>query len=115
DLATLDAVADAPPSPALCARPKSASGVLTGAAGVVTALGSAFALRDWSQDGTIKTLAVLGTTAAVMIGVDRLVYRVQQNAGREMTRQPQRKLDLLRVTQKLVGFWATIGVIAALY
>jgi hypothetical protein len=96
-------------------RPRSASGVLTGAAGIAAALGSAFLLRDWQQPGTIKTLAVLFATAAVMVGVDLIVYRVQRNAGRAMTRQPKRSLDLVRVGQKLVGFWATIGVIAALY
>jgi hypothetical protein len=32
-----------------------------------------------------------------------------------MTLQPQRRLDLLRVVQKLVGFWLTIGTIAVLY
>jgi len=96
-------------------RPKSASGVLTGIAGVIAALGSTFLLRDWAQAGHIKTLAVLGITAAVMIGVDVLVYRVQRNAGREISREPKRALDLLRVAQKLVGFWGTIGIIAALY
>jgi hypothetical protein len=96
-------------------RPRSASGALTGAAGIAAALGSAFLLRDWSQAGTIKTLAVLFASAGVMIGVDLIVYRVQGNAGREMTWRPKRGLDLLRVGQKLVGFWATIGVIAALY
>jgi protein-S-isoprenylcysteine O-methyltransferase Ste14 len=50
-----------------------------------------------------------------MIGVDLLVYGVHRNAGREMTGQPKRNLDLLRVGQKLVGFWATIGIIAVLY
>jgi hypothetical protein len=88
---------------------------LTGAAGVIAALGSALLLRDWPQTGTIKTLTVLFATAAVMIGIDLLVYRVQRNAGREMTRQPQRNLDLLRVAQKLLGFGLTIGIIAALY
>src|SRR5581483_6713978 len=115
ELATFDVASDAPPSSTLRQRPKSASGVLTGAAGVITGLVSAFLLRDWSQTGTIKTLAVLGTTAVAMVAVDLLVYGVQRNAGREMSRQPRLKLDLLRMAQKLVGFWGTIGVIAALY
>src|SRR3569833_552743 len=113
--AQLGAVENTQPGPATYERPKSASGVLTGAAGVIAALGSAFLLRDWGQAGHIKALAVLFITAGAMIGVDLLVYRVQQDAGREMTRQPQRNLDLLRVGQKLVGFWATIGITAALY
>ncbi len=96
-------------------RPRSASGVLTGAAGVVAALSSAFLLRDWPQAGHIKTLAVLFATATVMIGVDLLVYGVQRNPGRAMTRQPKRGLDLVRIAQKFLGFWLTIGTIAALY
>ncbi|HNB25664.1 MAG TPA: isoprenylcysteine carboxylmethyltransferase family protein [Alphaproteobacteria bacterium] len=102
-------------NPHLRERPKSASGVLTGIAGVVAALSSAFLLRDWPQADHIKTLAVLFATTAVMIGVDLLVYRVQRNPGREMTRHPKRGLDLVRVAQKFLGFWLTIGTIAALY
>jgi len=112
---TGNAIVNGPAPSAPRARPKSASGLLTGAAGVIAALGSAFLLRDWAQAGTLKTLAVLGTTAGVMIGVDLLVYRVQRNAGREMTREPKRGLDLIRIGQKLVGFWLTIGIIATLY
>lgn len=96
-------------------RPKSASGALTGVSGVVTALASAFLLRDWPQAGYIKTLAVLFATAAVMIAVDTLLYRVQSNPGREMTRLPKRGLEPLRIAQKFLGFWLTIGAIAALY
>src|SRR5690242_4026061 len=78
--------------PIVRARPESASGVLTGIAGVVAALGSAYLLRDWSQAGHIKTLAVLGATAGVMIAVDLLIYKVQRNPGREMSREPKRNL-----------------------
>jgi protein-S-isoprenylcysteine O-methyltransferase Ste14 len=115
EAATLDAAANAPVASTHPKRPKSASGALTGGAGVAAALGSAILLRDWSQAGAVKSLAVLFATAAAMIAVDLLVYRVQGNAGREMTRQPQRGLDLFRVVRKLVGFWLTIGIIAALY
>ncbi|GAB2177403.1 isoprenylcysteine carboxylmethyltransferase family protein [Dongia sp. agr-C8] len=72
-------------------------------------------LRGWTETGPVKTLAVLFTTAATMIAVDLIVYRVQRNAGREMARPSVRPLDLLRVVQKLVGFWLVIGAIAALY
>jgi protein-S-isoprenylcysteine O-methyltransferase Ste14 len=112
---SLDIGGEAEASPTHRIRPRSASGVLTGAAGVAVAIASTFLLRDWSQAATIKTLTVLFATAGVMIGVDRVVYGVQRNPGREMTREPKRSLDLLRVGQKLVGFWLTIGIIAALY
>jgi hypothetical protein len=115
EVARLRAAGDAGTASPLRERPPSASGALTGAAGAIAALGSVFLLRDWPQAGTIKTLAVLSATAAVMIGVDLLVYRVQRNAGRDMTLRPQRNLDPLRVVRKLVGFWLTIGIIAALY
>lgn len=115
EVARLGAMGSTPSSSTLCKRPKSASGALTGAAGVAAALGSALLFRDWQQAGYIKTLAVLFAMAAVMIGVDLLVYRVQRNAGREMSREPKRGLDLLRLARKLVGFWLTIGTIAALY
>ncbi|HWA47613.1 MAG TPA: isoprenylcysteine carboxylmethyltransferase family protein [Dongiaceae bacterium] len=111
----LEAAANATVPSTSCERPRSASGVWTGAAGIVAAVGSAFLLRDWAQAGYIKTLAVLFAMAALMIAVDLLVYRVQRNPGREMSRRPQRNLDTLRVAQKLVGFWLTIGTIAALY
>jgi protein-S-isoprenylcysteine O-methyltransferase Ste14 len=96
-------------------RPRSASGSLTGAAGVIAALATALLLRDWVQTGTIPTLVVLAATAAAMIAVDFLLYRVHRNAGRDMSRGPQRGFDALRVARKLVGFWLTIGIIAALY
>jgi protein-S-isoprenylcysteine O-methyltransferase Ste14 len=114
-VARLGTAGDARDSPRLRERPRSASGAWTGAAGVIAALGSALLLRDWSQAGYLKTLAVLFASAAVMVGVDLLVYRVRSNPGREMTRQPQRGFDVLRVAQKLLGFWLTIGIIAALY
>jgi hypothetical protein len=115
EVARLDTGAKDRVSPVLHERPKSASGAWTGVAGVIAAILSASLLRDWAQTGTIKTLAVLLATAAAMIAVDLLVYKVQRNAGREMTRAPQRRRDVLRVGQKLVGFWATIGIIAVLY
>jgi protein-S-isoprenylcysteine O-methyltransferase Ste14 len=102
-------------SPIPCERPRSASGALTGAVGVIAALGSAVLLRDWAQTGTVKTLAVFFATAAAMIAADVLAYRVGRNPGREMRAQPQRGFDLLRIGQKLLGFWLTIGIIAALY
>jgi len=114
EVARLDAARTAP-APSSGERPRSASGAWTGVAGVIAALGSAYLLRDWTQSGVIKTLALLFATAAVMVVVDLLVYRVQRNAGREMTRQAQRRLDWLRVAQKLVAFWLTMGIIAALY
>jgi len=96
-------------------RPESASGLWTGAAGVLTAMTSAVLLRDWMEVTYLKALAVLALSALVMVAVDLLVYRVQLNPTTGLTDQPIRPLDLPRLFQKLVGFWLTLGVIAALY
>ncbi|MFO0994160.1 MAG: isoprenylcysteine carboxylmethyltransferase family protein [Hyphomicrobiales bacterium] len=96
-------------------RPVSASGVLTGAAGVIAALASAAIFRDWSADSITKVLTVLGCAAAGMIAVDVLIYRVQDNTTTGLSRAPLRPLDLPRVARKFLGLWLTIGVIAALY
>ena len=96
-------------------RPASASGAMTGAAGVAVGLLGAVLLRDWAAAPYIKTIAVLALAAAAMIAVDVLFYRVQSNSTTGLATQPIRPLDLLRVSRKLVGFWLTIGVIAFLY
>jgi protein-S-isoprenylcysteine O-methyltransferase Ste14 len=96
-------------------RARSASGLLTGAAGVITAAAGSLLLRDWNEAVYIKTLAVLAFTAAAMLAMDLLVYRVQLNPTTGMAQQPIRPLDLTRVAQKLAAFWLTIGIIAVLY
>jgi hypothetical protein len=102
-------------SPALALRPPSASSALTGAAGVVAALGSAALLHDWAATTQVKVLSVLFASAAAMIAVDVLIYKVQSNATTGLSLQPIRALDLPRIARKFLGFWLTIGVIAALY
>jgi hypothetical protein len=99
----------------ISSRPKSVSGLWTGATGVLTALTSAVLLRDWIEVTYIKALAVLALSAVAMVAVDLLVYLVQLNPTTELTDQPIRPLNLPRLFQKLVGFWLTLGVIAALY
>jgi len=96
-------------------RPVSASGVITGAAGVFAALASAVILRDWSADSITKVLTVLACSAAAMIAVDVLIYKVQTNATTGLSLTPIRALDPVRVARKFFGFWLTIGVIAVLY
>lgn len=100
----LDAPRDTGISSIRCERPRSASGTLTGAAGVIAAVSSAVLLRGWAQAGTIKALAVLIFTAGVMIAVDLLVYRVHRNAGREMAQHPKRRLDVLKSSR---SSWAS--------
>jgi hypothetical protein len=95
--------------------PPSATSVWTGVAGVAGALVAIVLLRDWLQPSWIKALAVLGCAAAAMLGIDVLVYRVHQNPTTGLAQRPLRPLDPLRVVQKLVGFWLTIGALAILY
>lgn len=101
-------------SPVPATRPKSASGALTGVAGILAAVAAAYLVRGWQQPAHVRSLAVLLLAAAGMVAVDLLVYRVQRDAGRGM-RAPARSADPLRVARKLVGFWLTIGIVAALY
>lgn len=95
--------------------PGSASSPWTGAAGVFAALASTVLLRDWAEAAYLKTLAVLGLSAAAMLAVDFFVYRIHLNPTTGLARQPVRPFDLLRFSHKLAGFWITIGTIAALY
>jgi protein-S-isoprenylcysteine O-methyltransferase Ste14 len=96
-------------------RPVSASGVITGAAGVFAALASAFFLGEWAAPLMTKVLTVLACSAAAMIAVDVVLYKVQANATTGLSRTPIRALDLARVGCKFFGFWLTIGVIVLLY
>ncbi|MBK1868626.1 methyltransferase family protein [Aestuariivirga sp. YIM B02566] len=79
------------------------------------ALASAWLLRDWAEAAHLKTLAVLALSTAAMLAMDLLVYRVQFNPTTELAPEPIRPIDPLRLLQKLIGFWMTIGCIAALY
>jgi len=102
-------------APLIPACPGSASGQWTGVAGVLTALASAWLLRDWAEAAHLKTLAVLALSTVAMLAVDLFAYRVQLNPTTELAPEPIRPVDPLRLFQKLVGFWMTIGCIAALY
>ena len=109
------------PSPVLfagfqpIARPRSATGVWTGAAGVAATLVAIVLLRDWLAPSWLKALAVLGGVAATMALVEVAVYRTHLNPTTGLSQQPLRPIDPLRMAQKLVGFWLTIGALAAAY
>jgi hypothetical protein len=95
--------------------PRSASAAWTGLAGVGAGLLAMLLLRDWLQPVWLKTLCVLASSAVVMVAVDVLVYRTYRNPTTGLSREPLRPLDPLRLFHKLMGFWLTIGVIAAAY
>lgn len=97
------------------ARPRSATGMWTGAAGVAATLVAIVLLRDWPAPAWLKALAVLGGVAATMVLVEVVIYRTHLNPTTGLCRQAVRPIDFPRAAQKLVGFWLTIGALAAAY
>src|SRR5688572_20063798 len=94
---------------------KSAAGSLTGMAGVTAALLAVAVLRDWELPLHLKTLAVIAAAGLAMAVVDLQLYRVNLNSTTGLAAAPVRPFNLARTAQKLLGFWLTIGVVAALY
>lgn len=103
------------PNGADVARPRSASAMWTGIAGIVAAGLAIVALRDWAEPTWFKTLVVAAVTGAAMVAVDLGVYRTARNPTTGLTDVPLRAFDAVRCCQKLVGFWLTIGALAVIY
>ena len=99
----------------MASRPASASGALTGLAGVAALAGATLLLRDWLEPSHIKALAVLGIAAAAMIAVEVALYRTHRNAGAGLALAPLRPLDWRRVGCKVIGLWLSCGLAAAPY
>ncbi|HWB43889.1 MAG TPA: isoprenylcysteine carboxylmethyltransferase family protein [Hyphomicrobiaceae bacterium] len=110
-----DDIRDASGVSDIVARPRSATGALTGLVGVIAALAAATLLRNWLEPVWLKSLATVALAAAAMLAVDLGIYRSHLNPGTGLSQPPLRPLDPVRVTQKLVGFWVTVGVIAFAY
>ena len=93
-------------------RPQSASGLLTGFTGVIVGTLMAEGIRDWEAELYLKTIAVLVVTIAAMLIVDFLLYRgfTRRNSG--LVPVAKNPFDRTRILQKIVGFYATIAVIA---
>ena len=94
---------------------KSAAGPLTGIAGVAAALLAVAVLRDWQLPLHLKTLAVIAAARMAMAAVDLQLYRVNLNPMTGLAVAPIRSFNPARTAQKLLGFWLTIGAVAALY
>ena len=97
------------------ARPRSATGLWTGAAGVAATLLAIVLLRGWLAPAWLKALAVLAGVAATMILVEVAVYRTHLNPTTGLSWRALRPIDLRRSAQKLIGFWLTIGALAGAY
>ena len=96
-------------------RPKSATAALTGLAGLA---GFAMALAGlvsspWPVH--VKALSVLAATAIAMIAVDMLYFRTYRNASTGLGTEGLRPLDVERLLRKIIGFVATLSVLAAAY
>ncbi|HEX4297997.1 MAG TPA: isoprenylcysteine carboxylmethyltransferase family protein [Devosia sp.] len=94
--------------------PRSASSAWVGATGIAAALSSIALLQSWLEPGWMKAVAVLAIVAAAMIATDAATHRLR-GVPWGLDAQALRPPNLLRVGQKLVGFWLTIGALAAGY
>jgi len=63
----------------------------------------------------MKATSLLCLVAICMITVDVGLYRVHQNPSTRLAHEPLRAFDGVRLIQKFVGLWITLGLIAALY
>ena len=96
-------------------RRRTASGALTGLAGLVAGVAASVLLRYWLEPVAVRGLVVAAAVGVAMLTVDLLVYRVDRNVTRELSDTPLRPLDPRRIAIKLVSFWLTLGMIAAAY
>lgn len=96
-------------------RPRSASGMLTGLAGLAGGIGATVLLHGWDQAIHIKTLIVLLGVTLPMIALELFYYRVHSRPSTGLVASSSRAINWHRVIQKLIGFWATIGIVAFAY
>jgi protein-S-isoprenylcysteine O-methyltransferase Ste14 len=96
-------------------RPRSASALWTGFAGLAVAGLAAMLVRDWLQPDWLKTLAVMGAAAGAMMLADALLYRTWLNPTTGLTQAALRPLDVPRVALKLAGLWLSIAALAVAY
>ena len=102
------------PVPLVVASPRSAASGWVGIAGVASALVSIALLQPWFEPAWMKAVAVMATAALAMVCADIAAHRIRSLPW-GLGSQPARRLDLVRVGQKLVGFWVTVGALAAAY
>ncbi len=95
--------------------PVSATRLLTGLTGLAAAVIAIFGLKHLDMPLHEKTLLTIFSTAAAMNVVDLAVYRTWANPSAGMALRAVNPWSVERIFSKLVGFWATIGVLAAAY
>jgi hypothetical protein len=72
-------------------------------------------LREWPQPSWLKTMVVLGASAAAMILVSLALNRAASSLSTGIAPQPLRPLDAQRIALKLAGFWSTVAALALAY
>jgi len=95
-------------------RVASATAGWVGLSGIAAALAAVAALQGWGEPVWAKAIAVMAVVAAAMIAVDALTHRLAHRPW-GLGARPVRALDGVRIARKLVGFWLTIGALAAAY
>jgi hypothetical protein len=122
------------PAPTPAAEPpRSASHFGLNLAGLAAGLGVMLALLHWApaldallgplpkEMGSIASnhlliaMAGCGAVFAVIGGGELFWWRSDRNAGSGLAAQPQRPFDAGRLVVRLLGFAATLGIIAAVY
>jgi protein-S-isoprenylcysteine O-methyltransferase Ste14 len=96
-------------------RPRSATGALTGLAGLAAAVVAIVVLQHWLQPGWMKALVLATATALAMVAVEIGWYRTHRNPTTGLANAPLRPAAPLRIAHKLIGFWSTMGVAAVVY
>jgi protein-S-isoprenylcysteine O-methyltransferase Ste14 len=86
-----------------------------GIAGVIGAGCAIVVLREWPQPSWLKTLVVLGASAAGMILVRLTLNKASSSLSTGIAREPLRPLNPQRIALKLAGLWATVAALALAY
>jgi uncharacterized membrane protein len=95
--------------------PKSPTGIVTGLCGLIVGVAAVYSGYGWEQPDYVKTTIVLGLAALAMVVADLIVYRPYLRESTGLAPGRVNSLSVSRIVQKLIGFWATIGIIAAGY
>ncbi|MEJ0011696.1 MAG: isoprenylcysteine carboxylmethyltransferase family protein [Bauldia sp.] len=102
-------------APANATRPVSATRMATALTGFAASAIAIVALKRPGLPLHEKTLLVVFITAAAMILVDLALFRTSANPSAGMALRPANAWNVERIVSKLIGFWATLGAVAAAY
>lgn len=95
--------------------PASATALPTGLIGLLAAIAALVLLRDAEWPEHQKTLAMVAVTAAAMILVDLGWFRTWLRPTTGLATEAVNAFSPRRIARKLIGFWATMGVLYCAY